>query len=173
MVIQIGTRASHLETKKLVDVVMRKCCTHQPGTLGPVLVSQHLAEDDDIRVESNDQVWVSSNEIEVRVHGLHGKRVKMPEHTSLFIFSPFSPVRQYCAYIVRHRVFDNFILGAILFTTITLIFVESPKDSIIADNCPKPPKFFFWAVFSEKLHENLAKALSQGSVDASPPTKQR
>ena len=141
MVIQIGTRASHLETKKLVDVVMRKCCTHQPGTLGPVLVSKHLAEDDDIRVESNDQVWVSSNEIEVRVHGLHGKRVKMPEHTSLFIFPPFSPVRQWCAFIVRHKAFDNFILGAILFTTITLIFVESPKDSIIADNCPKPPDF--------------------------------
>lgn len=141
----VSLQASHLETKRLVDELMLSCYSLPSAgvlfmlnsTTARCQKSERSESENDEEVDQNRAMPVT-NQIEVSVRGLPGRRVAFPQHNSLGIFSPLNQFRVWCAYIVRNPYFDNFILLSILVTTMTLVFVEYPDDKYIADQCPHP-----------------------------------
>jgi hypothetical protein len=144
---KIGTLKSYRETRKLANALMRKCYSHESG--GCTLISteiQRAAASATRRrqtenLESEATPVLDADLIEVSVRP--GKRITIPDHNSLLIFTPLNTFRIWCSWIVHHPIVDNFILVCILITTITLVLVETPHDVISTDEaeCPPPPLF--------------------------------
>jgi hypothetical protein len=130
--IEMHTRQSHLENKKMVDELMHKC--RHPGILRsrtPYIDGQ----------KNPDFVYLpDTKEVEVPVFGFAGKAVAVPEHHSFGFFKPMNPMRRLIAYFVRHPIFENMILICIFITTTTLVFVEKPEDTLVTTHCPNPPE---------------------------------
>lgn len=129
----------------MVEVLWRQC--HAVGN-GGVIFSVRAArerawqqdEEDGAPSSQRDRgpIMDAKHQIEMSVRGLVGVKVSFPEHNSLGVFTPLNQFRVWCAYVVRHAWFDNFILLCILITTVTLVFVEMPDDVYIAAQCGNP-----------------------------------